>query len=102
MFDESLPTISDCDIVASVKASYSLLPSTLEDGTNPIKKVALIVMNDDGNMAISSLIDEDDSDGDVADDSNVAVEGNGNIQNVRRRLNPASEQGELTSMARDD
>ena len=97
VFDETFSQVLDRDLVAGVKLSYGLLTNDLIDGTNPIEKISLVVSNDKGNMALSFLIDDEDDETEVV--GNICrIRNDGGGDNRRRRLNHASEQGELMSL----
>ena len=57
-----LPT----SIIESVKQKYAAVEGkTIENGTNPVKKSLLIVAGDEGNVIISTMVDENDGGNDA-------------------------------------
>ena len=59
MFDNNFSCLMDERYLSEVKAAYSQIEgNSLEQGVNPVQKRPLVISNNEGNLAISELVEE--------------------------------------------
>ena len=86
VFDEDVSKLMDQRYVDRVRTAFARVDSnTLDEGVCPVRKVPLVIHNDDGNMVISTLDDMEDEEEVGAE--NVRENGRNEAgRNVRRRI----------------
>ena len=95
VFDESISSVIEDEIVSRIKRAAARLNSNHPVGTNPIRKIPLIVMGDEGSLVISELSSGDDEEG-----NNDGAGGDGTNGGVRRTRGVAGHRNETADQVR--